>query len=198
MTKEEQIQADFAQIENQFKSLKLTEPSDELVMRVIDNAKRELKPSFFATLSTLFVRREYALALTVVLVVGLSFMLNQSRHDVKRSSGFSQSPGVSHKSDASTSVETAATFSGAATQNNIEVIEANQDQVEVLKNYATAVSLYQQQKFKEASDSFASLIDANPNFEKRVELYTYWIDALTKIGDTNLASQKQQELEKIK
>ncbi len=182
-----------AQIEAQFKKLKLDEPSPAVLARVIENARRELKPNFFASLSALFARRELSWAAMIVLVLGLSVWLKMAGDKPVHNVGFSQSTATVLDTE-NTAIELSASVTTAKPADTQAPV-LNQDSSSA--DYDLAVSLFNQAKFKEAADLFAAVINDNPKFEKRVELYGFWIESLEKIGDTTLATQKRDELKTL-
>lgn len=65
------------------------------------------------------------------------------------------------------------------------------------QRYGRAVELLNSGKPADAAKLFSSIDTQAPQFAKKRELYTYWIDALERDGQKDLAEQKRQILQSL-
>lgn len=187
---------EWALIETSFGEFPLKSP-DPLVLNRVRNMAREQAPrtspvGWLAGLKERFSSREWALVFTLVVAVLLSHTMRQA--PVDRTAG-DTTPGIAANPDASrlasrTEPDTdAVVLSGTMTAAD-EIIQA-------LSEYDAAVDFYQAGNFQEANRGFAKIVSQRPNFEKRRELYTYWVESLKKLGKYALAEKKQKTLEDV-
>lgn len=204
------LHREFSQIEDAFKHYPLQEPSDAVLTRVRANAEKQLEKGFLASLQDFFggfaFARQTAWVLTIFVVIGLSYALNSLREISPHTPGLSRTEVAQKIATAPNQLQ--ATVPGdlsedvtLQSQKNIvekvaTTISAENDSTGFLA-YAKALDLFNQGQFKPASDAFDNLIVAKPQFEKREELYTYWIQALQRLGDNEQAIKRQQELNQI-
>lgn len=204
------LHREFSQIEEAFKYYPLQEPSDAVLARVRSHAEKQLEKGFLASLQDFFagfaLARQTAWVLTIFVVVGLSYALNSLREISPHT------PGLSRTQVAQDAVVTPnqlqATVPGDVSedvtlQSQKNIVEKVATSVSVendatgFQTYTKALTLYNQGQFKSAAEAFDKLMGAKPQFEKREELYTYWIQALQRLGDNEQATKRQQELQKI-
>jgi hypothetical protein len=70
--------------------------------------------------------------------------------------------------------------------------------VTVLDNqYALGKDQFAKGLYQDAATSFEKIIAANPLFTKRIELYSYWIQSLDKLGSTEKAKAVRAALDKV-
>jgi len=187
---------EFSQIEAGFQDFPLSEPSDQVLQRVRDRAYSEVQPGFFNFLKHTVVPRRLAWAMMIFVVVGLSFALNELRKTDPYSPGLASTP-VAISTNGDALENGAANFSGTLTEMALQPVQIDKENAKIFQDFTKALSFYHQSRFKEANDLFQEIVATNPRFDKRVELYTFWIKTLDKMGDSQLANQKRLELQKI-
>ncbi len=179
--------ADFAAIESAFAAFPLTEPSANVLAHVRKNAERFVKPSVFEVITTnvrnFFTMPRLALAFSVVAVIGINYAMSRSQ----TTSLFSSQQENSELSNLS------------AARTNDPSLSENTDapNTAALKEFDKAIAAFQAGRYAETEQVFAALMSEYPAFEKRKEVYTYWIEALKKLGRYGLAEKKQKLLEEI-
>jgi len=206
---EEQRLKEYDLFINKYESMPLTEPSNEVLQRVRENAQKHAKQGFLSKLfnfNVLVYRRQLGWALMVFVVVGLSYALKEVRktdpvglvNETKVAATDNQKLLVGESSSGqSNGGNETASFTGGLTREATEAMTIGAAGSESLQNYIKGLSLFHKSEFKSATDIFAAVIAENPKFEKRVQLYTFWIKALEKMGDSESVDEKREELKKI-
>lgn len=204
------LHREFSQIEEAFKGYPLQEPSEAVLARVRVNAEKQLQKTLAQSVRDFFagfaLARQAAWVMTIFVVVGLSYALNSLREISPHTPGLSHTP-VAQEA-AVTPNQLQATVPGDVPnetelelqKNIVEKVATSvsaENDAMGLKAYTQALALYNQGQFKSAADAFDKLMGAKPRFDKREELYTYWIQALQRLGDNEQAIKRQQELQKI-
>lgn len=161
------------------KKYPLSSPSDLTLNRVQQMARKQLRRRFFDFLKIVPVRQQLAWVAVICLVVGLSFILRDIRN-----------PAV-HKG----SNDTSAALQSVVAKDKDEASEPALNSS--FDDYIHALSFMHQNRLPEACNLFSSIISKNPAFEKRSELYSFWIDSLNKMGDAEQAQVREEELKKI-
>lgn len=193
---------DYQKIEAAFKSYPLDEPSEDVLerVRVMARAQVSSRKNVFEFLKSGFYFRQLSWALMIVLVVGLGYTLHQVRDG---SSLGTQDVASGHEAKLLDTAKTATAHNGEAESalnivdnavSGLQVSDANQ---KLFHDYEAALTLFRTHHFKEASDLFSSIMASKPAFEKRVELYSYWIQALEELGAIELAHEKREEMKKF-
>lgn len=195
---------DYQKIETAFKSYPLDEPSPGVLERVRAVARQQVSSpkNIFGFLKTGFYFRQLSWALMIVLVVGLGYAL----HEV-RDGSFVDTQEVATGRDAKLvdTTKTAAVHTGEVASDNalnlvddaVSGLQAGDGNQKLFKDYETALELFGNSHFKEASDVFSSIMTSKPDFEKRVELYTHWVKALEELGALELANEKREEMKRF-
>jgi tetratricopeptide (TPR) repeat protein len=204
------LHREFSQIEEAFTAYPLQEPSAVVLARVRANAEKQLEKGLLASIKDFLggfaLARQTAWVLTIFVVVGLSYALNSLREISPHTPGLSRTEIAQDTS--ATPNQLQATVPGdlpedATLQSQKNIVEKVTASVPVpidvasLVDYNKALELYNQGQFKSAADAFDKLMATTPRFEKRQELYSYWIQALQRLGDNEQAIKRQQELQKI-
>lgn len=189
---------EWALLETRFRDLPLQNPNSLVLNRVRNMARNEMpRPAagWFSGLKGRFSSRELALVFTLIVAVLVSHVMRESPlgSTEKTAANALGAPKVSaDKTFLATRGDLTAeapAFSGTMTPAD-EIIQA-------LTDYDAAVDLYQAGSFREANRGFATIVSKRPNFEKRRELYAYWVESLKKLGKYALAEKKQKILEDV-
>lgn len=187
---------EWALIESRFGEFPLKSP-DALVLNRVRNMAREQmgrtadSPGWLANLKARFSSREWALVFTLVVAVFVSHAMRQapSERNAVESIAVNANSDGSRMASRTEPAANAVVLSGTMTAAD-EIIQA-------LTDYDAAVDLYQAGSFREANRGFAEIVSKRPYFEKRRELYTYWVESLKKLGKYALAEKKQKILEDV-
>jgi hypothetical protein len=158
------------------------------------------RKNIFGFLKSGFYFRQLSWALMIVLVVGLGYTLNEMRDD-----SFLNTHEVAQDIKLVDTDKTATVQAGEVLPDNglnrvdqavsgLQVADGHQ---KLFNDYETALALFRNSHFKEASDMFSSIMIRKPVFEKRAELYSYWIQALEELGAIELANEKREEMKRF-
>lgn len=190
------VLSEFSHIETAFTELPLQHPQDHVLEQVRKQAAKQLKPRFFERLLLIPRTRAAAWVVMVFVVIGLSYGL----HELRSSNPYYNAPSVAKIPPIKFNpAESNGTASLAAVPGKkiIDPLTTDSPEAAELKAYMKAKLLYNQKNYVEASKLFNHIMITNPEFDKRVELYTYWIDSLEQLGEHGLATLKKEELHKI-
>ncbi len=205
---EKNLLTDFEQIEEKFKDFPLQQPKPHTIEKVRRMAAKQVHPGFISKLLKksflgIPVPRSLAWGTMIFVIVGLSFALKELR---KSEIPFSH-PTAKEIVQTGNGLDSSTATATRVVSDNIETSSLdtplteqstkNTEATRIFKNYMEAINLYHQNKYKEASHIFENILALNPRFKKRVELYTYWIQALEKMDKIDLANSKKKELERI-
>lgn len=188
---------EYNRIEEGFGQFPLREPSELVLKRVCKRARRYARPQWFFGLKTVFVPRRLAWAAMILLVIGVGIVLTSLRESRQFTPGVSIGGPAIMAQKAQQTDSGSANFSGVLTELALRSVDREQTTAELLKEYAKGLSLYHQRRFRQANEIFSHIMTVNPQFEKRVELYTHWIDSLDQVGENKLAEEKRLELKRI-
>lgn len=200
---ETQLQ-NYKKIEAAFKSCSLEEPSQDVLERVREGARRQVssQKNIFGFLKSGLYFRQLSWALMIVLVVGLGYGLHELRDGTFVGTQELAKGRDTKLMDAS---KTATVHTGVVTSENalnrvddaVSGLQAGDGNQKLLKDYETALELFRNSHFKEASALFSHIMTNKPAFEKRAELYSYWVKALEELGALELANEKRDEMKKF-
>lgn len=189
---------DFSVLESGFAKLPQAEPSEAVLRAVLANAEKQIrKPVFSFENFFVFFRQRTAMSFALVAMIAVGLYLQVRGMPVN--SGNSVSGSVPFGDSSLT-----ATFQNGPTTDG-DLAKAVDDKlssgdvvtqdIELRQKYQRAVSLYQSGEYKNAADLFGAVIATKPDFDQKRELYTYWVDALEKDGQSVLAVEKRKILE---
>jgi hypothetical protein len=195
---EEQLRLkEFAQVAQNFQSYPIVQPSEAVVARVLETGHKYAgeKESVLTWLSNVFTVRKMGWIATVFVIVGLSYALNGLR-DINTNDpalgnatlNGSQTTAIEAKEG--DSVES---FQITKALNDLRTMNAH----EVSTVYGKAKTLFGQGQYKDAHLLFSQIMAVRPGFEQSKDLYTHWVKALTELGYTELAEEKEIKLKQL-
>lgn len=193
----------YQKIEASFKSYPFDQPSDPVLERVRAMARQQVSSpkNIFGFLKSGLYLRPLSWALVIVLVVGLGFTLNELRdgffvgtQEVATDVTLTDTAKTAtvHSGDASEEVQTQNALNRV--DDAVSGLQVSDENQKLFRDYETAIELFKNNHFKEASDMFSHIMTSKPAFEKRLELYTYWIHSLEQLGAVELANEKREEM----
>lgn len=180
---------EWADLEASFKEFPLQTPSELVLNKVRDRAREFGRPqvdTWPARVKAAFTFREMALSFGLVAALALTVVM---RMDFQTDS---QNVAVTASDNGS---QLLAMHANNGATNPINAI--NKATEIALLDYKKALDFLQDGDFAKASDGFSQIMAQNPNFEKRKELYTYWVEILKKLNQFELAEKKQLLLEQM-
>lgn len=198
----ESVFSDFANIEKSFtENYKLESPSHNTLENIMQFAEKEAhkKKSFLDSIKSILAVKKISYALSLFVVIGLSYALKQLHNSTDNYSNFNQSSEIAAKP------ENGNNFLKANVNDNSKISTDS-----VLKTQNGNLETWSDQEFKKAiqqfnlgehekaNSLFSLIIQKNPQFSKKKEVYNYWIESLNKLGKYDLAQQKKQILESLK
>lgn len=188
---------EWASIESAFQKFPLEQPNELILNRVRIMARNQANPSaatsWWQSVKAKFSVREIALVFSLLVAVGISQTVRQARL-----AGPERSK-TTAKSEQNSDTKILATASDLAVQPTaMPHTPPTAEQItQELQDFDAAVTAYQSGAYENANQAFARIASENPNFEKRKDLYTYWVETLKKLGKYGLAEKKQKVLEEI-
>jgi anti-sigma factor RsiW len=181
---------EWADLEIAFEEFPLKTPSELVLNRVRDRAREVGRPqanTWLTRIKAAFTFREMALSFGLVAAVALLVVI---RADLQTNS---QNLAMTDSNNGSQLLAMNADNSTV----NLSNSATNKAAETTLLDYKKSLELFQSGDFTKASDGFSQIMVQSPNFEKRKELYTYWVETLKKLGQFELAEKKQLILEQI-
>lgn len=191
--------AGYAALEKRVATLPLPGPPEQVLAAVMKNAAGALKAPLWSVAGfTAFFRQRavFVSALSILIVSGLYI---QTRN---LPSGSVSSPLLTGKhtpfSDAGLNATFQNTPAGTDLAKSVNEHLGDGAVAESLdQRYGRAVDMLNTGKPNDAAKLFSSIDAQAPQFAKKRELYTYWIDALERDGQKDLAEQKRQILQSL-
>lgn len=178
-------------VEAAYADMDLDGPSDQVLYKVRQTARDEVKVSLFDVLKERFQGslsfKQFSMGLTAIfVVVGLSYAL-------KTLQSTSTDPGVANTISAQKNfgqpIDNKASFSGTLTEQTLSDPSVPQTAKEILGQYNQAMYYYHQNQLARAVKIYETIAVSHPNFEKKTELYSFWVLALRKMGQNEKADQ---------
>lgn len=186
---------EWADLETAFKDFPLKAPNELILNRVRNGAREAGRPqtnTWLVRIKAAFTLRELALSFALVAVVALSVLMRIDLPANPQSVATTVSDNDSQQLLAMRA-DNGAKANAVSPEDNV----ADKASESALNAYKKALELFQAGDFAKASDGFSQIMAQNPGFEKRKELYTYWVETLKKLGQFELAEKKQLVLEQI-
>lgn len=192
---------EFSLIEEKFKDMPLEEPGGNVLMRVRDEAERlaSRRPWWerIITVTTWAQRPAFSLALVLAVVVGLSYAVRQWRQTLPVGPNGDSGVASSSSNKGGNGEDFVASYTKSPLRESSPSLEFSAPESETFKDYIEGLRLFHEGKFKPATRLFEKVMASEPKFGKREQLYTYWVEALEKLGDVEAAGLKRQELKQI-
>lgn len=190
---------EYAEIQTSFQNLPLTSPSEVVLARVREQARVHLKKSLWQQIGDyVFARQNLSYALMICLVAALSIVVAQLRSEGPiqiAANTRSAKNKLSDEERLATQIKDDTIKAGGSA---LDLAITGDDTVTVLDNqYALGKEQFTKGLYQDAVQSFQKIIAADPLFAKRIELYTYWIQSLDKLGQTEKAKTVRAALEKV-
>ena len=192
----QKVLSEFSQLETAFTELPLQHPQDHIIQRVEKQAAKQLKPKLFERLLIVPKTRAAAWVAMLFVVVGLSYGL----HELRSTNPYYSAPSVAKIPPIKYTPEEnngIASYTAVQGKKMIDPLTKETPEAAIMKSYMKGKLLYNQKNYVEASKLFNHIMTTNPKFDKRIELYTYWIDALEQLNEHGIAMLKKEELKKI-
>lgn len=188
--------ADFVAIANRYAAIPTATPSSTVLNRVQENARRYAHPKttsvILENIKALFIGRRLVVALSILAVLGLNYAMS---HVQNTSFGDPNVTTVASPQDQNNPnlTDLSATRSGTDTVST----PPGEQNDEASQKFNKGRAAFEAGQYNETQEIFSDLMAEYPSFEKRQEVYTYWIEALKKVGRYDLAEKKQKILEEI-
>lgn len=190
---------EYAEIQTSFQNFPLTSPCEGILGKVRAQARVHLKKSLWQQIGDyVFARQNLSYALMICLVAALSIVVAQLRSEGPIQIAANTRSAKNMLSDeerlATTRQDDTTKVGGSA----LDLAITGDDTVTVLDNrYALGKEQFSKGLYQDAAVSFEKVLAADPLFAKRIELYSYWIQSLDKLGQTEKAKTVRAALEQI-
>lgn len=189
----EQEFADWSVLESRYHDLPAPEPSTQTLNAVLKCAAKQgstqKATSFWDRFQNPVFVRKWTLTFSMAITLGVSFALVRI---------------LVPAGDATLATIENEEINGShlASTHNSETLDKFTAQDASLETWATeafasAKQNFQEENFKDASKDFAKIISKYPEFSEKKQLYKYWIEALKKTGQFEVAAQKKEILDRL-
>lgn len=182
-------------VEQAYQSAEWDGPSDQVLYKVRQAARDEVHVSFWSVVKErfeeLFTLKQLSVGLSAIfVVVGLSYALKTLQNN-------SSAPGVTggHVAAEKLIQDQKASFSGTLTEQTLSNPQAPQTVQDALSQYNQAMYFYHQNQLARAVKMYESIALSHPDFEKKSELYSFWVLALRKMGQNEKADQIESSIQ---
>lgn len=189
---------EFAQIQITFENIVLHSPADEVLQKVLAQAGQELQPNKKNTLAHwLFWRRSLTYGAVLGATLFLTFHLINPGEETLLPTYEANLTTLKPSANAAIKKVTSEDqyTVKADVLNELKAKRANKEMAQSL--YQKALELFEQKEFSKAEKMFAELLEIAPDFDKKVQLYSYWIKTLNQLGKNEDAEEKQHILESL-
>ena len=191
--------ASYAMLEKRVATLPIPGPPEHVLTAVMKNAASALKPPLWSSagFATFFRQRAvFVSALSILIVGGLYIQTRNLPSNSLSNSLLSGQP--TPFSDAGLNATFQNTPAGTDLAKSVDEQLGDGIVTEsVEQRYSRAVDMLTTGKPSDAVKLFSSIDAQAPQFTKKRELYTYWIEALERDGQKDLAEQKRQILQAL-
>jgi len=191
--------ADYATLEKRVATLPLPGPPEHVLAAVMKNAANTLKPPLWSSagFAAFFRQRSVLVSTLSILIVGGLYIQTRNLPSGALSNSLltGQHTPFSDAGLNATFQNTPADTDLAKSVNEHLGDGAVAESLD--QRYGRAVDMLTTGKPGEAAKLFSSIDAQAPQFAKKRELYTYWVDALERDGQKDLAAQKRQILQAL-
>lgn len=173
----------WSEIENAFRGFSIKAPSAAVLQRVRNLAHVGVdgRTNILSWLTWAFTNRKLALVSSFFVIIGIGVA---TKHFVNENAEFNP-----------TAIKASVNTTDSAT-----VVPQNENTSPDLALWASAefdhaLGLFRKGDYVACQEILANIATKAPNFDKRRELYSYWIESLKKMGQFEMAEQKQRDVE---
>lgn len=178
----------WTEIEHAFQGFAAKSPSAAVLQRVRHVAHTEVsgKTNILSWLSRTFSQRKLALAGSFFVIVGI---------------GVATKRFVTENADFNPSTIKASVVTANQDSAVMPIPQNGNTSPELLlwadAEFDRALSLFSEGSYDSCQEILADIAAKVPDFNRRKELYSFWIESLKKMGQFEMAEQKQMDFEKI-